>query len=749
MPKAPGTLGGGGARSGESSTGWLSDWHLKEGASRVVSEDLELKALSSSSGLTISKGKTVVMRQMAETFTGTAYGSFRVRASKLNPNSMMGLMIGLPNAEPMRPSTSFITFLVTRWASELGGLVIGGKPFKVDGGVGIQEAETALVLWRMKNLPEPGKKADQRIDMWILSAEQAAFHTAAGMQEQALEKAKAGRLPNQVLQSVSVELDGSQLTLVKGLVVSCFSTGVPKAAFDEIRISKESLADAAGVTRVPERAVGATKRANSLPNILFITLDDMNWDSMGAYGCPIPEITPHMDTLAAEGMRFEFAYNQTSSCVPSRNTYQTGRYPHNSGVLSFFNVRVDFLTLPEILRREGYRTGCINKPRDTSITNDFAKYWDYHPILMGAEKRDASTYRSHLNEFLGKVDGQPFYCVVNIADPHKPFYDDPEGIEQGFNTHAPSIRYDLEDVTVPGFLPDVPEIHEEIQNYYNSVKRADDCVGAVLETLRESGFADDTVVILVSDHGMPLPFAKSSLYADGIRTPWVIRWPGRLSAGQVDSKHLVSAIDFLPTVLDIVGVDIPEGAQGRSVLPVVFGGSVDGLDRVFAEFNDNAGGLSFPMRAVHTKEYVYIFNAWGSGNQSFSSAATWHRSESVMKRLAQSDPNVAKRYQFLKQRCVEEFYDLKKDPFALENLIAEPAYQEVIIQARAEMKGWMEQTDDYVLEAFLLRDDLSALDAWMETADAAALTRAQTLQWKRYKNRAGGTGQNTLLYDHH
>ena len=484
------------------------------------------------------------------------------------------------------------------------------------------------------------------------------------------------------------------------------------------------------------------------PNILFITMDDMNWDSMSAYGCKVPDITPNMDSLANDGMRFHYAYDQTSSCVPSRNTYQTGRYPHTSGVLSFYSVDADFQTLPELLRKAGYRTGCINKLSDTSISDDFDKYWDYYKSLKDGDKRGAPTYSTHLNAFLDQVEGsgRPFYCVVNIADPHKPFFYDPAGVKQGFNKFAPSRRYETADVEIPGFLPDHPEIREEIRNYTNSVKRGDDCVGAVLETLRTRGYADNTVVIFISDHGMPLPFAKSSLYADGLRTPWVIKWPGKVQQGRVDSEHLVSAIDFLPTVLDIVQLEHPEGIQGKSVLPAIMGQPLYGFDRVFAEFNDNASGLTFPMRAIHTRRYAYIFNAWGTGSHTFSSAASWHKSQGVMKRLAKSDPAVARRYDFLLHRCIEEFYDLENDPFSLDNLIDDPAHAESIDAMRSDMEAWMRQTDDYVLEAFLVRDDPAALDAFMQRADAAALDRAETLQWKRHKNRAGGTGKHTQLY---
>lgn len=484
------------------------------------------------------------------------------------------------------------------------------------------------------------------------------------------------------------------------------------------------------------------------PNILFITMDDMNWDSMASYGCKLPGISPNMDRLAQSGMRFQYAYTQTSSCVPSRTTFQSGRYPHNTGVLSFYNVDAGFASLPELLKKNGYYTVCINKPRDSSLTDDYERYWDYHQILKGAEKRGASTYAGPLKQAIasaGKLQ-RPFYCVVNIADPHKPFFNDPSSITKGFDKFGPSKTYSTEDVEIPEFLPQRPEVREEMRNYYNSVKRGDDCVGAVLNALKASGQQNNTVVVFVSDHGMPLPYAKSSLYPDGVRTPWVVVWPNHVSAGIVDDRHLVSAIDFMPTILDITETEHPDGLQGRSLLPLIEGESDRTRDHVFVEFNDNAGGNAFPMRAVHTKDFVYVFNAWGTGNNTFLSAATSYQSEKTMKRLSATDPAIAKRYDFLLHRCVEEFYDLRSDPHCLVNRIDSPEFGRTADKLRQQLDEWMKATDDYLLEAFEARKHTGRLQAIYEQLDAQALARAKTLQWKRYKNRAGGTGKNTQLF---
>lgn len=738
---------------GEASTGWMSGWFIKDGRSQYLQDDIRIPGFRSAEGVLKNRTRTVVMRQLGESFTGDVYGSFRVRAGQLKKNSIMSLLVSVPREgeHKVNPKTALFGFIATRWASPLGALSLGGDVMKIPGGTGMEAGEDIMVLWKIAGIPEPGKSSDQEISMWILSSEQATHFAREGLSEKSLANAGTGRDAGQVLQSMSVSLKNSKLPLMKGLVVSCFSYQVPDARFDEIRISRNSFAEAAGVGGpVPSKAAGkySQRPAKDTPNILFITMDDMNYDSINSYGCPVPGISPHIDSLAEDGMRLYNAYNQTSSCVPSRNTYQAGRYPHSIGLLSFYNVDLDAKTLPEILREEGYVTAVVNKPRDTSPTDNFDRYWDFHKIMKGAAKRGAVNYAEDVNRFFDEIEGvdNPFYCVVNIADPHKPFFNDAASKKKGFDKYAPSTVYETSDVEIPPFLPEHPEIHEEMRNYYNSVKRGDDCVGAVLDTLDERGYAEDTVVIFVSDHGMPLPYAKSSLYPDGLKTPLIVRWPGNVEPGSEDSEHMVSAVDFMPTVLEIAEVGKPSGLPGKSYLPVLEGWTVAGMDEVFAEFNDNAGGRTFPMRAIHTDRYVYIFNAWGTGDHEFVSAATWHKSENVMKRMAKSDPEVAKRYDFLRHRTVEELYDTQKDPHALHNLIEDPEYADVADSLRKRLEDWMVETDDYVLEAFRVRDDLDKLNAWMEKADEAAMERAETLQWKRYKNRAGGTGRNTLLY---
>lgn len=722
--------------------GWSSSWHRQQGAVSVYSESVAFPGLPETPGALLLEKKGEAIAKLGVAVEGEYFGGFRFRVAELKNDSLLALVIGSIPPGEITPKNAKLSFVAKGWRRDHGLLLLDGKTAKIESGVPIEANVPYQVLFQI------GEKGAQ---MWILNAPQVAYFAQKGFDGKTLNQAPLGKSPASVMQRIAATpKPGSSLDLTREDFVACMAKFNPKAAFDEIRISTHSLAEALGEWEAPV-AVSTPKRIAAkpgAPNILFITMDDMNWDSMGAYGCEIPGMTPHMDALAEAGMRFEYAYNVTSSCVPSRTSYMNGRYPHTSGVLSFYNVDADFKTLPEVLRENGYLTGCVNKPRDTSITDQFEKYWDFHEIMKGPDKRGGVTYQKHVEAFLDLADKgkQPFFCVVNIADPHKPFFNDAKGVEQGFDKFEPSYVYSADDVEIPGFLFEHPRVRNEMRNYYNSVKRGDDCVGAVLEALEARGLSNDTVVIFLSDHGMPLPYAKSSVYRDGLRTPWVIRWPGKVEAGKVDDSHLVSTVDFMPTVLDIAKVAHPQGLQGKSVLPAIMGKRVAGMHQAYGEFNDNAGGNCFPMRAIHTKRYNYVFNAWGTGERSFLSAATWYQTEECMKAISPENPAVAARYHHLLKRCPEEFYDLEKDPFALYNRIDDPAYQTIIDSFRNELEAWMMATDDYVLEAFRLRDNVDALEAWMVKADAASLKRSETLQWKRHANRAGGTGKNTLLY---
>jgi N-sulfoglucosamine sulfohydrolase len=481
------------------------------------------------------------------------------------------------------------------------------------------------------------------------------------------------------------------------------------------------------------------------PNILFLTMDDMNYDSIESYGLDIKGLTPHMDSLASLGTLFEYAYVQTPSCTPSRNVFHTGHYSHNSGVQGFFSVDFPQDTLPEALRNNGYFTGIILKVIDSTPSNDTDRYWDYVGNYPTDRARSTASFRESFSQLINgaKADGKPFYANVNVKDPHLPFYRG-ELTKEKFDKTPPSRILNQDEVTIPGFLPQHENFREEVTDYYNTVRRGDDCVGEVLRVLEESGLRKNTLIVFISDHGMSFPFAKSNLYPNGVRTPWIVVWPNKVKSGAVDSKHMVSAIDLMPTILEATQTAPPGLLAGRSLIPLLNGERQEDREHVFVEHNEGPGADPRPMRAIHTKEFVYIFNAWGAGDYQAIFESRWWRSYATFGDLARRGPEMPEakeRFDFLMYRTVEELYDVQKDPYALNNLIDDPQYADVVRELQAKLQTWMEETNDYALEGFLVRDDVEKLRAFMEKTVAESKDRSLRLEWKRWQKQFEEAGR--------
>ncbi len=452
---------------------------------------------------------------------------------------------------------------------------------------------------------------------------------------------------------------------------------------------------------------------NNRPNILLITADDLNWNSVGCYGYPVEGITPNLDRLAASGIRFEHGHVTVAVCQPSRSAMMTGRYPHRSGGEGFHRLRYPGVPiLPGCLRAGGYRVGILGKVGHSTPYADFS--WDMcHDQPELGFGRDPEIYHRHAAGFMREAvaAGQPFFLMANSHDPHRPFYgnDPAEWYKEGDRPRAavPSRVFTPDEVVVPGFLPNLPAVRLEISEYCNSVRRCDDTVGRLLEALDGAGAADNTLVLFLSDNGMAFPFAKTNCYLHSTKTPWIMRWPGRIAAGSVDSRHLISGIDILPTLLDVAGIGVPEGVDGFSFLPVLDGQAQEGRDRVFTQFHQTAK-RSYPMRCVQDARYGYIFNPWSNDSRVFRNESQDGRSFGAMQSAAGEDAAIAARVELFLHRVPEELYDFTADPDALENRIDDPTCAGEGVRLQQALEAWMEKTKDPALEAFRNRHDPSA-----------------------------------------
>jgi N-sulfoglucosamine sulfohydrolase len=450
--------------------------------------------------------------------------------------------------------------------------------------------------------------------------------------------------------------------------------------------------------------------ANEKMNILLFTADDLHSESLGVYGGQPADLTPHLDKFAGQGMQFQKGHVNVAICYPCRTVIGTGLYSHNSGGMGFMPSRPEIPNVIDIMKEGGYLTGILGK--QSHSTPKPSSQWDYAFDQRDlGNGRSPKLYKERSVTFFEKCkkENKPFYFMVNSHDPHRP-YCYPNKLLKG--AELPSKIYKAEDVTVPGFLPDLPGVRDEFAAYLNSTRRLDDTFGAVMKALDDSGFADNTLVIFMSDNGIAMPFAKCNTWFYSSRTPFLARWPKTITAGTKDNKHFVSTIDLLPTFLEITGIQAPQNLDGRSILPLLKGESQASRDYVYTQVDKKAGSAAVPMRAVQNKKFGYIYNAFNQKD--------WYKNNNegltmkAMEEAAKTDKVIAARIELFRHRVTEEFYDIEKDPNCLINLISNPEYKPQIEAFKKKLVANMTATKDPMLKAFENMKDRSIVDQVIE-----------------------------------
>jgi N-sulfoglucosamine sulfohydrolase len=467
-------------------------------------------------------------------------------------------------------------------------------------------------------------------------------------------------------------------------------------------------------------ACRSTRGTPQRPNFLLITADDMNYNSPGCYGSTIPGITPSIDRLANEGMLFKHAHVNIAVCQPCRQSLLTGRYAFRHGGEGFNPIGLEIPTLSEQLKAAGYWNGILGKEKhlkpDSKFCMDYVRGEAELASGMGIG-RDPTKYKAFAREFFSqaRAKSKPFFLMANPHDPHRPFAGSEEE-KKYWGKELPAVRRWIteKEVTVPGFLPDIPDIRKEIAEYYTSVFRCDEVVGGILEALDDAGQRENTVVMFLSDNGMSFPFAKANCYLNSTKTPWIVRWPGKIPAGSANHKDFVSGIDFMPTVLEIAGLPQIEGMDGRSFVPLLQGKSQPGRDSVFTEFHETSAKNRYPMRCVQTAQFGYIYNFWPDGRTEMTMDSTSGLSFAAMQKAAQKDKEIDSRVRLFAHRIPEEFYHLEQDPDAVVNLIDDPEFSAEIESFRRKLEAYMVETGDPALQAFRHRNDPGAIARFMQ-----------------------------------
>ncbi len=464
------------------------------------------------------------------------------------------------------------------------------------------------------------------------------------------------------------------------------------------------------------------EKDKSKPNILLMVAEDHGLQ-MSCYGDKHIS-TPNLDALAREGGRFEHAYVTQAGCSPSRASIFTGQYPHNNGQigLATHGLRMykdDTPNLTTYLKDAGYRTGIIGK---IHVNPESAFLFDFKAFpKSNFNNRSVRGFARTAGEFFRASD-DPFLMWISFPDAHRPFHDRQKGI--------PVRIMEPDDVeTLPMVGVSTRQTLRTTASYYNCMQRLDVAVGMVLQELADSGKADNTLLIYLSDHGPDFPRAKKTIREGGSRVPMIMSWKGHLPEGRVESR-LVSTLDILPTILEIAGVKPPQDdLDGKSLMPLFNKKSAQWREYLFTEFTLHWPETYYPGRAVRDKRFKLVHNLLPERkNPVYDIYLVKQRPETFTQQELKNVPKqVQEAYKIFRQPPEFELYDLENDPWEFHNLAEDPRYNEQLILLKRRLAEWQQRTNDPLRHKHILKKFTAENDA---TMSSGKYIRKKLGQWK-------------------
>jgi N-sulfoglucosamine sulfohydrolase len=403
------------------------------------------------------------------------------------------------------------------------------------------------------------------------------------------------------------------------------------------------------------------------PNILYLHSHDTG-RAVQPYGHQVA--TPNIQRVADQGLVFRQAFCAAPTCSGSRACLLTGQWAHVNGMTGLahrgwtLNDYGRHIVHP--LREAGYWSALIGEQH---LSRD--------PAVLGYDLVvDIGTTKAHsiapaAAQLLRSRPPEPFFLSVGFFETHREFFE-------------PSSVRDALYGAPPPHLPDTPETRADMASFKASARALDQGVGAVLHALDEQGLADDTLVVLTTDHGLPFPGAKGTLSDRGLGVMLVVRGPGGFHGGHV-TDALVSHVDLYPTLCEVAGAPLPTDVHGVSLMPLARREVAQVRDELFAELTYHAA--YDPQRAIRTRRHKLIRhfadrlepvlpNVDDSPSKDLLVAAGWGR-----------DP-----------RPREELYDLLMDPGEMRNLAGSAAHADVEAELAGALEAWMRDTDDPLLD---------------------------------------------------
>ena len=394
------------------------------------------------------------------------------------------------------------------------------------------------------------------------------------------------------------------------------------------------------------------------PNVLWITIEDWSPD-LSCYGTKGIH-TPHVDRLASEGIRYEWAFTTSPVCSTSRSAMMTGYHQNYIGAHQHRThekrpLPYGIKPIPHLLQEAGYFTALMSNKTDCNFLPD-----QKSELFMGEDwsERDPD---------------QPFFARITFGGTHRSFNRDP-------------VRpIDIEDVELPPYYADTPFCRRDWATGLEQMQLVDRQVGEILKRLDDEGLRDNTIVFFIGDHGGCHIRGKQFLYDGGIRIPMIMRWPDQVDAGQV-SEDLVMSIDICATVLDAAGIAAPYPLHGKSL----FSEHVKNRNFIFAA-RDKMDETHDSMRAIRSKNHKLILNLmperpWCQYNRYKEGAYPMLAQMNVMNMKGQLTPEQARFFAPSKPKI--ELFDLRRDPHEINNVADDPEYAKVKARLLNKLDHW-------------------------------------------------------------
>ena len=407
---------------------------------------------------------------------------------------------------------------------------------------------------------------------------------------------------------------------------------------------------------------------NRFPNIVVILCHDLG-QHLGCYGASGVR-SSRIDAFAETAIRFKNSFCTAPQCSPSRAALWTGRFPHSNGVVGlthsgFANdLNPDERHLAEILRYAGYSTHLFGTQHEARTPERCGYAYTHSGGPCGKIADDFAGFIIQRES-----SNRPLFAQIGFFETHRPF------------PHDNIEPYPHDQIDVLHYLPDIPEVREDLSNLEASVASVDKAFGRIIESICTSSIAENTIILFTSDHGIAFPHAKMTLYDPGIEVPLILKLP-ETTEGMV-LNDMISNVDILPTLLDLIGLSYPPNLQGRSFAGLLTGKKYVSNSKIFAEKTYHT--YYDPMRCIRTEQWKLIANF---------EFAPWQETPPNTKGYAE----VSKALQVDPRHPPFELYDLQSDPYEQNNLADRAEHEGTLNALIRSLRSWMEETSDPLLD---------------------------------------------------